>query len=160
MRQPLKVEPGFLDLALEEASRAQAHGDVPVGAIIVHNGQVIAHGMNRRELDQDPTAHAEIIAIRAASTALKTWRLEGCALYVTLEPCAMCLASAQAARVELVVYGATDPKAGALSLGYRLHEDERTNHRFAVTLSEDPRCSQILKDFFSKRRSEKKGSAS
>lgn len=148
--------PNAMEQALKAAAVAESQGDVPVGAVIVHQGKVISVGMNRREKDQDPTGHAEVVAIREAAKILGSWRLEGCQLVVTLEPCSMCLAVAQQARVESVIYGAADPKAGALSLGHRIHEDERTNHRFPVELREDPRCSQILKDFFGRRRLEKK----
>ena len=100
--------------ALEEADAALEHGDVPIGAIVVHDGVVVGKGHNARELDQDPTAHAELIALREAAKTLGRWRLTGCALYVTLEPCAMCAGAAVLARIDLVVFAAPDPKAGAV----------------------------------------------
>ncbi len=140
--------------ALALATQAAALGDVPVGAVVLHDGKVIGRGFNRREADQNPVSHAEIEAIREAAKAIGSWRLIDCDLVVTLEPCPMCLAASQQARVRTVVYGAEDPKGGALSLGYRLHEDARTNHRFKVDFKPDERCSQILKNFFKRRRSE------
>ncbi len=142
------------------AAQAASLGEVPVGAVVTLNGKVIGRGHNLRETDQRPTAHAEILAIEDAARALGTWRLIGCRLIVTLEPCPMCLAACQQARVSEVFYGAVDPKGGALSLGYRLHEDLRTNHRFKAIHLPDERCSQILRDFFKERRksgSEHKG---
>jgi tRNA(adenine34) deaminase len=145
-----------MDSAMEEALRlaaqAAAEGEVPVGAVILHQGQIIGRGRNRREKLQDPLGHAEIAAIEEAARALGSWRLIDCSLIVTLEPCPMCLGALQQARIQEVFYGAADPKGGALSLGYRLHEDARTNHRFEVTLREEPRCGEILKDFFRSRR--------
>ena len=143
----------LMQLALEEARGCLAHGDVPVGAVVVRDGQVIACGRNQRELLQDPTAHAEIVALRQASTVVGSWHLEGCSLYVTLEPCAMCAGALVLARVDRVVFGAPDPKAGfAGSLG-NLLADERLNHRPQVLggfLQEE--CGQILRDFFRERR--------
>jgi tRNA(adenine34) deaminase len=125
---------------------------VPVGAVIVREGQVVGRGYNRRERDQNPCSHAEIEAILEATRALKSWRLTGCTLVVTLEPCPMCLAACQQARVDEVIYGAIDPKGGALSLGYKLNEDVRINHRFPVRYEEWAECGQVLKDFFAGRR--------
>lgn len=137
--------------ALELAEEAAARGEVPVGAVIVDgNGAVIGEGKNFREEKQAAIGHAEIAAIQAASVALGSWRLIGCTLYVTLEPCPMCLGALQQARVSRVVYAAKDPKGGAISLGYHLHQDERTNHRFAVELHEKPASSSLLKRFFSR----------
>jgi tRNA(adenine34) deaminase len=120
--------------------------------VVVRDGQIIGRGYNQREQKQNPLAHAEIVAIQEASNKVGSWRLTGCVLVVTLEPCPMCLAASQQARVSQVIYGAADPKGGALSLGYRLNEDTRTNHRFSVTLIETPECSRILKEFFEKKR--------
>lgn len=119
----------LMDLALTEARAALAHDDVPIGAIVVHHGQVVARAHNRREADQDPTAHAEIIALRAAAAALGRWRLQGCSLYVTLEPCAMCAGAAVLARVDLVVFAAWDPKAGAVRSVAELLDEPAFNHR-------------------------------
>ena len=138
--------------AIELAKRAASEDEVPVGAVVIYKGQVIGRGYNRREQNQDPLAHAEMMAIQEASLALKSWRLLECTLLVTLEPCPMCLAAAQQARVEQVIYGTSDPKGGALSLGYRIHEDLRTNHRFKAMLIEEPACAHLLKEFFKKKR--------
>lgn len=143
----------YMRRALELAREAAARGEVPVGAIVVRNGEIVAEGSNRREEDKDPTAHAELLAIRAAARALGGWRLTGTTLYVTLEPCAMCAGALVLARVERLVYGADDPKAGAVRSLYRLVEDERLNHRVQVTpgiLAEE--CGEVLREFFRRRR--------
>ncbi|MFN7684191.1 MAG: nucleoside deaminase [Oligoflexia bacterium] len=140
-------------VALELAKRAAAQDEVPVGAVILHEGKVIGEGWNQRESKQDPLSHAEVEAIRAAASRLNSWRLEGCTLVVTLEPCPMCLAAAQQARIRTLIYGADDPKGGALSLGYRFHEDVRVNHRFEVRRESKPECGSILTEFFKKKRS-------
>jgi tRNA(adenine34) deaminase len=144
----------FMRLALREAEAALAEDEVPVGAIIVHDGRVIASAHNQREQLRDPTAHAEMIAITQAAEALGSWRLEGATLYVTLEPCAMCAGAIVLARVPRVVFGTADPKAGAVTSLYRLLEDTRLNHRAAVTggvLAEA--CGEILSRFFAAKRS-------
>ncbi len=120
-------------LALDEARGAPAHGDVPVGAVVVAGDAVIARRHNERERNRDPTAHAEILALRDAARALRTWRLEGCTLVVTLEPCAMCAGALVAARVPRLVFGTPDPKAGACGSLYNLCADPRLNHEVAVT---------------------------
>ena len=137
-------------LALAEAEQAMQTGDVPVGAVVVDaGGTVIGTGRNRREVDRDPTGHAEIVAMRAAAQKLGTWRLHGATLFVTLEPCVMCAGALVNARIERVVYGCDDPKAGALRSLYLLGEDPRLNHRFAVTPGVlAPECSGILSRFF------------
>lgn len=145
----------FLEEALRLAEQAAAEDEVPVGAVIVCEGQIIGRGYNRREQNHDPLAHAEIMAIHEAAQNLKSWRLSECQLFVTLEPCPMCLAACQQARVTEVVYGAQDPKGGALSLGYALHQDQRTNHRFNVRYDETPECGKILSRFFEKKRKPK-----
>ena len=140
-------------LALEEARAAAAAGDVPVGAVVVRGDEVLGRAGNAREREQDPTAHAEILALRRASEALGTWHLEGCALVVTLEPCAMCAGAVVLARLDRLVFGASDPKAGfAGSLG-DLVRDGRLNHEVDVTvgvLAEE--CGEILRAFFAERR--------
>ena len=141
-----------MKLALELAKRAGAEDEVHVGAVVLLDGKVVGEGYNRREQDHNPVAHAEVLAIQAAAEKLGSWRLENCELYVTLEPCPMCLAACQQARMQRVVYAASDPKGGALSLGYRLHEDPRTNHRFAVEEAPDPACGAILSNFFRTKR--------
>ena len=148
----------FMRLALREAQAALAEDEVPVGAVIVHDGRVIGSAHNQREQLRDPTAHAEMLAITQAAEALGTWRLEGCTLYVTLEPCPMCAGAVVQARIPLVVYGAADPKAGAVQSLYQLLCDPRLNHRAqivsGVMLDE---CSRILTEFFqSQRRAGKK----
>ena len=118
----------FMALALEEARTAIDHDDVPIGAVVVHEGVVVGKGHNARERDQDPTAHAELIALREAATTLGRWRLTGCALYVTLEPCAMCAGAAVLARLDLVVFAAPDPKAGAVRSVAELLDEPALNH--------------------------------
>jgi tRNA(adenine34) deaminase len=140
----------FMRLALDEAREAARAGDVPVGAIVVGaDGAVIGRGRNRREADQDPTAHAEIVAMRAAAEALGTWRLPDTTLYVTLEPCSMCAGALVNARVARLVYGTLDPKAGAVISLYQIGADERLNHRFETrggVLAET--CAAELRAFF------------
>ncbi|MGK5085449.1 nucleoside deaminase [Bdellovibrionota bacterium FG-1] len=143
----------WMGQALILAVQAAQEQEVPVGAVIVHEGKVVGCGYNRREQDQNPCSHAEIEAIIQATDALGSWRLLDCVLYVTLEPCPMCLGACQQARLSEVVYGTVDPKGGALSLGYSLHTDQRFNHRFIVRLEERAECGQVLKDFFAQRRS-------
>jgi len=149
----LEYDDTFMHAALEQAQAAQELGDVPIGAVIVREGQVIAAAHNRRIIDRDPTAHAEMLAIRAAAGALGDWRLSGCCLYVTLEPCCMCAGAIVLARIDRLVYGATDPKAGAVDTLYTLCTDGRLNHRVAVTsgVLAEP-CGQILTDFFKQQR--------
>lgn len=142
----------FLREALAEAKIAASEEEVPVGAVLVVDGKIIARGRNARERLQSPISHAEIHALETGAKERGSWRLSDATLYVTLEPCPMCLAACQQARVSRVVYGARDPKGGALSLGYALHEDARTNHRFAVEFSEDRECGEILTDFFRRKR--------
>ena len=139
--------------ALDEARSAAASGDVPVGAVVVQYDAVIARAANRTVRDQDPTAHAELLAIRAASAALGSWRLEGCTLYVTLEPCAMCAGAIVLGRVSRVVIGAWDPKAGMAGSVGDLLRHPRLNHRPEVAggvLEDD--CGALLRDFFTARR--------
>jgi tRNA(adenine34) deaminase len=140
-------------LALAEARRCLEWDDVPVGCVIVRGDEVVASAGNGRERQHDPTAHAEVLALRDAAAATGTWRLDGCTLYVTLEPCAMCAGAIVLARVDRVVFGATDPKAGfAGSLG-NLLQDERLNHRTELAggvLGEE--CGDLLRSFFRDRR--------
>lgn len=144
----------WMRLALDEARAAAAEDEVPVGAIVVAGGRVIASGHNQREQLNDPTAHAEMIALTQAAAALGSWRLEGCVLYVTLEPCPMCAGAILQARVPTVVWGAADPKAGAVATLYRLFDDARLNHRvehLGGVLADE--CGRILTDFFRGKRS-------
>lgn len=143
----------FMRLALTEAEAAFAEGEVPVGAVIAHQGQIIASAHNQREQLRDPTAHAEMIAITQAAESLGSWRLDGCTLYVTLEPCPMCAGAILQARLPLVVYGAADPKAGAVDTLYQLLRDSRLNHRTqSVSLVMAAECGQILTRFFQQQR--------
>jgi tRNA(adenine34) deaminase len=143
-----------MEMALEEAEAAAREDEVPVGAVIVSFRRgVIGRAHNQRELLHDPTAHAEMIAITQAAQALRSWRLDECALYVTLEPCPMCAGAIVQARLPLVVYGAADPKAGACDTLYRIASDPRLNHRAQViggVLAD--RCGSVLSAFFSKKR--------
>lgn len=139
----------YMAMALDQARRAEEIGEVPIGAVVVCDGEVVAAGCNRREIDHDPAGHAELIAIREAAARLGRWRLSDCTVYVTLEPCPMCAGLMHQARIERCVYAAPDPKAGALGTLYDLSSDERLNHRFEVrsgVLAEE--SAQLLRDFF------------
>jgi tRNA(adenine34) deaminase len=143
----------YMRLAIAEAQKALGHGDVPVGAVVVHHGEVIGRGHNERERRQDPTAHAETIALQEAARRRKRWRLLDCTLYVTLEPCAMCAGAIVLARVPRVVYGTADPKAGAAGSVLDVLAEPRLNHRPVVdggVLAAE--CARLLTDFFSARR--------
>jgi tRNA(adenine34) deaminase len=143
----------YMRLALREAERALDHDDVPIGAVIVHDGEVIAAARNERELRRDPTAHAEILALREAAARLDSWRLLDTVLYVTLEPCAMCAGAIVLARVPRVVYGTDDPKAGAAGSVLDVLGESRLNHRPAVArglLAEE--AAALLRAFFASRR--------
>ncbi len=140
-------------VALDEAVLALAHGDVPVGAVAVAGGRLVARRHNERELLGDPTAHAEMLALRDAARALRTWRLDGVTLVVTLEPCPMCAGALVAGRVSRVVFGATDPKAGSCGSLYNLCADPRLNHEVAVTPGvQADRAGVLLRQFFAERR--------
>ena len=143
----------LMRLALAEARRAGDAGEVPVGAVVTLDGAVISSAGNRREADGDPTAHAELLALRAAAAALGTWRLTGATLYATLEPCPMCAGALLAARVERLVFGAPDPKAGACGSLYNLCADPRLNHELPVTpgVLQDE-CAALLSSWFAERR--------
>jgi len=143
----------YMDIALELAGRAALAAEVPVGAVVVCDGEVIAGAHNRRESDFDPAGHAELLAIREASARLGRWRLSDCTVYVTLEPCPMCAGLMHQARIARCVFAAPDPKAGALGTLFRLHEDERLNHRFEVTSGvREQQSAELLRSFFSQRR--------
>ncbi|MCH9650848.1 MAG: tRNA adenosine(34) deaminase TadA [Deltaproteobacteria bacterium] len=143
----------FMLEALELAHRAGTLGEVPVGALVVRHGRVVGRGYNRRESDRDPSAHAEMIAIRQAAVRLDSWRLIGCTLFVTLEPCAMCAGGLVNSRVERLVYGATDPKAGFCESLGDLVRDPRLNHRLEVASGVlAAESSRMLKKFFSELR--------
>ena len=144
---------GAMRLALDQARAAEVHGDVPVGAVVVRDGVIIAARHNERELTGDPTAHAEVLALRDAAAVVGHWRLDDCTLYVTLEPCAMCAGAVVNARVARVVFGATDPKAGAVRSLYEVADDPRLNHRAVI---ESGLCGDeagaLLRAFFARRR--------
>ncbi len=143
----------LMGLALAEAAMAVAHGDVPVGAVVVRDGAVVASRHNERERTGDPTAHAEILALRDAAAALGTWHLEDCTLYVTLEPCVMCAGALLNARLGRVVFGAADPKAGATSTLYNVCADPRLNHNLPVVHGiRAAESAALLQEFFASRR--------
>jgi tRNA(adenine34) deaminase len=145
----------FMCAALDEARLALNHDDVPIGCVIVHDPtrKIIARAHNQREVDGDPTAHAEILALRQAAAALGHWRVTDCTMYVTLEPCPMCAGALVNARLPRLVYGCDDPKAGAVRSLMRLCDDPRLNHRLQITggVLAEP-CAELLRDFFRKRR--------
>jgi tRNA(adenine34) deaminase len=146
----------FMREALVEAAKAEARGEVPIGAVAVFEGEVIGRGHNLRETARDPSAHAELIAMRAAANYLASWRLVGVSIYVTLEPCPMCAGALVNSRVQRVIYGADDPKAGAVRTLYNLCEDKRLNHRLEVVpyvLKDE--CASTLSDFFASIRAKR-----
>jgi tRNA(adenine34) deaminase len=147
----------FMQQALALAREAEALGEVPVGAVAVHEGRIVGTGFNRREVDRNPLAHAELLALDAAAKALGAWRLSGVTLYVTLEPCAMCAGALVQSRVTRLVFGALDPKAGAVGSLYNLAEEPRHNHRLQVTsgiLADESRL--LLKSFFERLRDKRR----
>ncbi|MDY7228995.1 tRNA adenosine(34) deaminase TadA [Hyalangium rubrum] len=153
----MSEDEAFMQQALALAREAEALGEVPVGAVAVHEGQVIGTGFNRREIDRNPLAHAELLAMDAAAKARGAWRLSGVTLYVTLEPCAMCAGALVQSRVTRLVFGAMDPKAGAVGSLYNLAEEPRHNHRLQVTsgiLADESRL--LLKSFFERLREKKR----
>jgi tRNA(adenine34) deaminase len=147
------ADEGFMRWALEEAERCVPLGDVPVGAVMVRGGEIIFGAGNRREHEKDPTAHAEMLAMRGVARTLRSWHLDGCTLYVTLEPCAMCAGAVVLSRLERLVYGAADPKAGFVGSLGDIVRDPRLNHRAEVTsgvLADE--SSELLRSFFRDRR--------
>ncbi|MEM7436829.1 MAG: tRNA adenosine(34) deaminase TadA [Myxococcota bacterium] len=144
-----ETDVAWMRVAIEEAERARDSGEVPVGAVIVHEGRIVGRGRNMREANQDPTAHAEMIALRDAASTLGSWRLIDTTLFVTLEPCPMCAGALVNARVPRVVWGCDDPKAGATRTLYALGDDSRLNHRFeSVPGVLGEACAKLLTDFF------------
>lgn len=140
--------------ALKEAKRALLICEVPIGAVIVKNDKIIARGYNRRELTSDPTGHAEIIAVRKACKKLGVWRLDGCQIYVTIEPCTMCAGTLLWTRIDRIIYGAQDPKGGALGSSFNLFEQKNLNHHPVISggvLAKE--CGQLVSDFFKNKRS-------
>ncbi len=149
----MNADETYMAIALEEARYAESIGEVPIGAVVVCEGAVVSRGHNRRETDADPSAHAEFIAIREAALRLGRWRLADCTVYVTVEPCPMCAGLMHQARVARLVYGAPDPKAGAVGTLYDLSSDERLNHRFEVTRGVlGGECEKIVTAFFRRLR--------
>ncbi len=148
-----KEDERFMQAAIQAAKIAEDNGDVPIGAVIVYKDQIIAKAYNQREQLQDPTAHAEIIALTQAAAFLENWHLNGCTIYVTLEPCPMCAGALVLARIDRLAYGCDDPKAGACGSLYNIVADGRLNHRLEVTsgLLED-QCREQLQEFFARRR--------
>jgi tRNA(adenine34) deaminase len=149
----LENDESFMRIALEAAARAATHEDVPIGAVVVRDGELLSSAGNERELRGDPTAHAEILALRSAAQATGTWRLSGATMYVTLEPCPMCAGALVLARVERLVYGALDPRAGAAFSLYNVVQDPRLNHSLEVTngvLGEE--SATLLRSFFERKR--------
>jgi tRNA(adenine34) deaminase len=148
----------LMALAIERAREAEGHGDVPIGAVVARGEEVLAAAGNERELRRDPTAHAEILAIRAAAEALGGWRLPGATLYVTLEPCAMCAGAIVLARIPTVVFGATDPKAGAAGSALDVLAEPALNHSPAVMAGVlEEQCGDLLRNFFAARRTSRPG---
>jgi tRNA(adenine34) deaminase len=153
----MSEDEAFMQQALALAREAEALGEVPVGAVAVHEGRIVGTGFNRREVDRNPLAHAELLALDAAAKALGAWRLSGVTLYVTLEPCAMCAGALVQSRVTRLVFGALDPKAGAVGSLYNLAEEPRHNHRLQVTsgiLADESRL--LLKSFFERLRDKRR----
>ena len=146
----------FLEEAIKEAEQAAAIGEVPIGAVVVCNGEIVGRGHNLRERDNDPTAHAEICALRDAGKNLGTWRLENCTLYVTMEPCPMCCGALINSRVHTVVFGASEPKCGSAGSQLNLLQFPGFNHNvhFVGPIAQE-RCSQLMKDFFAQLRRKK-----
>jgi tRNA(adenine34) deaminase len=150
-----EIDEQYMRVALDQARIAEENGDVPIGAVIVHNNTIIAKAYNQREQLQDPTAHAEIVALTQAAAALENWHLNGCTMYVTLEPCCMCAGALVLARIDRLVYGCDDPKTGAVKSLFNIVQDGRLNHRIEVAsgvLADE--CSKLLQQFFLKRRAE------
>ena len=157
MKHETRDDSHWMAKALALAGRAAALGEVPIGAVLVKDGKIIGRGFNRREGQNDPSAHAEMIAIRQAAKRLAAWRLTGTTLYVTLEPCPMCMGAVILARIERLVFGSFDPKAGAAGSLYNLAEDSRFNHRVVVESGvKGQECSELLSGFFRELRRQKK----
>ncbi len=159
MTERFEEDERWMQVALQEAEVAAQKGEVPVGAVVVHQGDLVAKSHNLRELNKDPLAHAELLAIAEAAKHLNRWRLIGCTLYVTLEPCPMCAGAIVNSRLDRIVFGASDPRAGSCGSIFNIVEDERLNHRPEVTRGIlQPRCSEILSNFFRDLRARRKDS--
>jgi tRNA(adenine34) deaminase len=154
-----KEDERYMRMAISAAQIAEENGDVPIGAVIVYKNQIIGKAYNQREQLKDPTAHAEIIALTQAAAFLESWRLNGCAMYVTLEPCPMCAGALVLARIDRLVYGCDDPKTGACKSLYNIVQDERLNHKLEVKSGVlEEQCREQLQGFFARRRQENKNS--
>jgi len=153
----IREDDQYMRIAIEQAKIAEENGDISIGAVIVYKNQIIAKAYNQREQLADPTAHAEIVALTQAAAFVESWRLNGCTMYVTLEPCPMCAGALVLSRMDRLVYGCDDPKAGACKSLYNIVQDERLNHRLEVTSGVlQEQCRQQLQEFFSRRREENK----
>jgi tRNA(adenine34) deaminase len=151
----LTVDKQYMQMAIDQAYIAEENGDVPIGCVIVYENRVIAKAYNQREQLHDPTAHAEIIALTQAAEYIGNWRLHGCTIYVTLEPCPMCAGALVLGRLDRLVYGTDDPKTGAVKSLYNIVQDDRLNHRLDVTCGVlEDECRKQLQDFFRRRRTE------
>ena len=147
----------WMGRALRQAALAEKRGEVPIGAVVIRDGAVVGSGYNLRETGHDPTAHAELVAVRKAAKKLAAWRLSGCTVYVTLEPCIMCMGAMVLARIDRLVYGCRDPKGGAAGTLYDLSCDPRLNHRFPVEAGvREEECSRVLSEFFAALRGKNK----
>jgi tRNA(adenine34) deaminase len=156
MKKTLKSNEHFMKAALKQAVRAGLLGEVPIGAVVVRDGRIIARAHNRTIIDNDPTAHAEILALRKAAKKSTYYRLTDCKIFVTIEPCPMCAGAMLWARVAEVIYGAKDEKAGACGTLYNIHSDKRLNHRYKVTSGVlEKECKKLIQDFFKERRNKK-----
>lgn len=152
-----ELDQRYMRMAIDQAFLAEEKGDVPIGAVITYQGRIVAKAHNQRQLLNDPTAHAEMIALTQAAGAIGNWRLHGCTIYVTLEPCSMCAGALVLARIDRLVFGTDDPKAGACGSLYNIVQDSRLNHRVEINagvLMED--CKTQLQAFFQRRREEKR----
>lgn len=152
-----ELDQRYMRMAIDQAFLAEEKGDVPIGAVITYQGRIVAKAHNQRQLLNDPTAHAEMIALTQAAEAIGNWRLHGCTIYVTLEPCSMCAGALVLARIDRLVFGTDDPKAGACGSLYNIVQDSRLNHRVEINagvLAED--CKAQLQAFFQRRREEKR----
>lgn len=154
----VEADEKYMRVALEEAALAASEDEVPIGAVVVCDGRIVARAHNRRELDRDPSAHAEFRAMLDAARELDRWRLSGCTVYVTLEPCLMCAGLMVNARVDRCVFGAADPKGGALGTLFDVSHDSRLNHEFEVTAGVlEQECADVLRRFFRAKRAARKG---
>ena len=157
MTNIIEQDEHFMKLAIEQAKIAEENGDVPIGAVIIYKNQIIGKAYNQREQLKDPTAHAEIIALTQAASFMENWHLNGCTMYVTLEPCPMCAGALVLSRMDRLCYGCNDPKGGACGSLYNIVQDQRLNHKVEVISGVmEEQCRQQLQEFFARRRQENK----